>query len=93
MGFSLWHWSIVIAISAFAFRRQLPSLILYLTDPSRALKDRLGMLGAKEREAMARKQERIRRELKQKGWVLVALAFLLLFAWKALSYWTAPPQP
>ena len=52
MGFSLWHWLIVVAISAFAFRRQLSSLILYLTDPGRALRERLGMLDAKDREAM-----------------------------------------
>ena len=93
MSFSLWHWLIVIAISAFAFRRQLSNVIRYLTDPGRALRDRLGMLGAKDREAMIRKQERIRLELKQKGWLLIVAACVFIFAWKALSYWTGHSQP
>ena len=88
MGFSLWHWLIVIAVSAFAFRHQLSSLILYLTDPGRALRDRLGMLNANDREAMVRKQERIRVGLKQKLWLIVAAAAVLIFAWKAASYGT-----
>ena len=82
MGFSVWHWLIVIAISAFAFRRQLSSLILYLTDPGRAVRDRLGMLQAKDREAMIRKQARMR----LKAWLMVAAGFVLIFAWKAASY-------
>ena len=87
MSFSLWHWLIVVAISAFAFRRQISSLILYLTDPSRAVKQRLGMLDAKDREAMLRKQADIKVKLKQKTWIVVAAVFALIFAWKALSYW------
>jgi hypothetical protein len=93
MGFGLWHWLIVIAISAFAFRRQLSSLILYLTDPGRALRERLGMLDAKDREAMIRKQASIRLKLKQKAWLFVVAAFALIFAWKALSYWADRFQP
>jgi uncharacterized membrane protein len=89
MGFSLWHWLIVIAISAFAFRRQLSSLILYLTDPGRALKDRLGLLHAKDREAMIRKQARRR----LKAWLTVVAAFVLIFAWKATSYLTGHTRP
>jgi hypothetical protein len=84
MGFSLWHWLIVMAISAFAFRRLLYSLILYLTDPGRAVRDRLGLLNAKDREAMIREQSRRR----LKAWLAVAAAFVLIFAWKAASYWT-----
>lgn len=93
MGFSLWHWLIVIVISAFAFRRQLSSLILYLTDPRRALRERLGMLDAKDREAMIRKQASIRSKLKQKAWLIAVTAFALIFAWKALSYWIGRSQP
>jgi hypothetical protein len=93
MGFSLWHWLIVIAISAFAFRRQLSSVILYLTDPRRALRQRLGMLDPKDREAMIREQASIRSKLKQKAWVIGVAAFALIFAWKALSYWTGRSQP
>jgi hypothetical protein len=93
MGLSLWHWLIVIAISAFAFRHRLSSLILYLTDPGRALRNRFGMLSAKDREAMIRKQERIRVALKQKGWFIVAAAVVLIFAWKATSYWTGRTRP
>ena len=93
MGFSLWHWLIVVAISAFAFRRQLSSLILYLTDPGRALRERLGMLDAKDREAMIQKQASIRLKLKQKAWLIVVAAFALIFAWKALSYWTGRTRP
>ena len=89
MGFSLWHWLIVIAISAFAFRRQFSSLILYLTDPGRALRDRLGMLNAKDREAVIRKQARIR----LKAWLMVVAAFVLIFAWKTMSYWTGQTNP
>jgi hypothetical protein len=88
MSFSPWHWAIVFAISAFAFRRQLSSLILYLTDPSRALRERLGMLDPKDREAMIQKQASIRLKLKQKAWFVVVAAFALIFAWKALRYWT-----
>ena len=81
MGFSLWHWLIVIAISAFAFRRQLSSIILYLTDPGRAVRDRLGMLQAKDQEAMIRKQARMR----LKAWLIVVAGFVLIFAWKAAN--------
>jgi hypothetical protein len=89
MGFSVWHWLIVSAVSALAFRRQLSSLILYLTDPGRAVRDRLGMLQAKDREAMIRKQARMR----LKAWLIVAAGFVLIFAWKAASYWMNHPGP
>ena len=88
MGFSLWHWLIVIAISAFAFRRQFSSLILYLTDPGRAVRDRIGMLDAKDRDDMIRKQARMR----LKAWLIVVAAFVLIFAWKALAYWSGRAQ-
>ena len=93
MGFGLWHWVIVGAIFAFAFWRQLPSLILYLNDPSRAFKHRLGMLNAKDREAMLRRQEAIRLQLKQRGWFVLVATLVLIVAWKALSYWTGRTQP
>jgi hypothetical protein len=89
MGFSLWHWLIVIAISAFAFRRRFSSLILYLTDPGRALRDRLGMLNAKDREGVIRKQARMR----LKAWLIVVAAFVLIFAWKTMSYWIGQTNP
>jgi hypothetical protein len=82
MGFSFWHWLIVIAISAFAFRHQLSSFIGYLTDPGSAVKDRLGLLHAEEREAMIRKQARRR----LKAWLTVVAAFVLMFALEATSY-------
>ena len=89
MGFSVWHWLIVMAVSAFAFRRQLSSVVLYLTDPGRAVRDRLGLLHPKEREAMIRKQARMR----LKAWLIVAAGFVLIFAWKAADYWMNHAQP
>ena len=93
MSFGLWHWLIVIAITLIAFHRQLPTLILYLIDPGRALRHRLGLLGAKDREAMLRKRERIRLELRQKGSFFIVAALVLIIAWKALSYLPASSQP
>ena len=89
MGFSVWHWLIVMAVSAVAFRRQLSSLILYLTDPGRAVRDRLGLLQAKDREEMIRKQAKIR----LKAWIIVAAGLGLIFAWKAADYWMNHAQP
>ena len=90
MSFGLWHWLIVVAISAVAFRRQLSGVILYLTDPGRALKHRLGMLDAKDREAMIRRQAKMREELSRKAWIIIVAIVVLIFVWKVASYWTAP---
>ncbi len=84
MSFSLWHWLIVAVITAFAFRRKLSQIFLFLTDPGRASREVLGILNAKDRELMLEKQTRMR----QRGWILVAGFFLLVIAWKASRYWT-----
>ena len=93
MSFSIWHWLIVVAITAFAFRGQLFNLILYLTDPGRAFKDRLGVLNAKDREDMIRKQQRIRLELKRKAWLILVAGLVLIFVWKVMSFLPAHSQP
>ena len=85
MGFSFWHWVIVTAIAAIVFWRQIPSVILHVTDPSLALRYRLGLLGAKDREAMMRKRERIRLELRQKAWFFVVAVLALIYIFKALN--------
>ena len=93
MGFSFWHWAIVAAVAAIAFWRQIPSLILYLTDPGRALRYSLGMLDAKDREAMISKHERIRLGLKQRARLIVGAILVLIFVWKALSYLPTGTHP
>src|SRR5262249_32059979 len=85
MGFSLWHWAIVVAIAAIVFWRQIPSLILHITDPGLAFRYRFGLLGAEDREAMVRRQERGRLEIRQKAWFLIVAVLALVYALKALS--------
>jgi Sec-independent protein translocase protein TatA len=84
MSFSLWHWLIVAVIAALAFRRRLSQIFLFLTDPGRASREFLGILNAKDREAMLEKQTKLR----QRWWILVAVFFLLVISWKASRYWT-----
>ena len=42
---------------------------------------------------MSRKREAIRLQLKQKAWFFVVVGLVLIFVWKALSYWTGRTQP
>jgi len=42
---------------------------------------------------MIQRQASTRLKLKQKAWLIVVAAFALIFAWKALSYWTGRTRP
>jgi hypothetical protein len=88
MGFSLWHWLIVTAISAFLFRHQIMRVIHFFADPGRALKESMGIHKPKDRQPIG-KQSRVQMSV----WLIGLAALFLIFVWKTSSYWTGRPWP
>lgn len=88
MGLSLWHWLIVAAISVFLLHRQIIRAFRFLADPSRSLKESLGIQSPKDPQTI-RKQSGAQMSV----WLIGIAALLLIFIWKTSSYWAGRLWP